>query len=190
MKDRRYEFSTVWRLDAPVEDTWDFLTAPEQRWRDWWRHLESIRVERAPHLVGSVAQCAWRSPLGYRLGFTVELTRMIPGRQVTLAVVGDLAGAGAIDVLPDHRGGRERRRSLLHVRWHVRTCRRWMNVAGLVLEPLFRYGHDVVMRHGERGLNHALRPACQGEPESAGVGERLQDSGPWAARPVEAISVR
>ncbi|PSK99716.1 carbon monoxide dehydrogenase subunit G [Haloactinopolyspora alba] len=156
MPARSYEFATVWRIAAPVDTTWAFLTAPEQRWHDWWPYLESIGVDRTGELYGSVARCVWRSPIGYRLRLTLELVDVDVGRQVSLAVTGDLDGTGVIGFAPDHCGSR------LDVRWSVRTRRGWMNAAGPLLRPLFRYGHDVVMSHGERGLNRAL-----GSPDSA-----------------------
>lgn len=158
MRARRYAFASTWQVAAPVEDTWAFLTAPSQRWHDWWPHLDSIDVRRTPELVGSTAACRWRSPVGYALAFTLELTAAAPGELVELDVEGDLIGHSVVRFAAAPGGTR------IDIDLTVRTTRPWMNMAGTVLRPLFQYGHDVVMHHGERGLNRVLAPVPSPPP--------------------------
>ncbi|TDE13444.1 SRPBCC family protein [Jiangella asiatica] len=162
MRGRRYELASTWRVAAPLDRTWAFLTDPGQRWDDWWPNLESIDVRRTTDLVGSVAACRWRSPGGYALTFTLVLAEVDPGRLVVLDVDGDLLGQSAVRFTHDGDGSR------LDIDLRVRTTRAWMNVAGVVLHPLFRFGHRVVMRRGERGLSRVLAPGLD-EPTPGGL---------------------
>lgn len=141
---------SVWRVDASVKACWDFLVSPSQHWVDWWPSLRSIDVERTDDVVGSTAACVWRSPLGHALRFTLTLTDLAPGEQIVLVSDGDLSGAGTIEFSQNGNGTR------LDIDWQIHTTRRWMNLTGLVLRPLFTWGHNVVMRTGERGLNRVI----------------------------------
>lgn len=155
---RQYEFVTGWRLDAPVTTCWAYLTAPDQSWREWWPALREIEVTRTPGLVGSTADCVWRSPIGHPLRFTLRLRSAVPNQQVQLASTGDLVGHGVID-FAGRSGGTD-----VTVTWSVDTARRWMLVAAPVLRPLFRWSHHVVMRQGRRGLNRALAELAVSDP--------------------------
>lgn len=150
MRERRYALGSTWRVAAPLERTWAFLTDPGQRWSDWWPSLESIEVRRTPALTGSTAACRWRSPIGYALTFSLTLTGVDPERRVVLDIDGDLSGRSEVRFGPEGTGSR------LDIDLHVRTTRPWMNVAGVMLHPVFRLGHGVVMRRGERGLGRVL----------------------------------
>lgn len=150
MRGRAYQFSSVWRIRAPLESCWTFLTSPGQRWLDWWPRLRSIDVDRADGLVGSEARCVWRSPLGYRLRTDLRLVDVISEKRVELAVTGDVVGSAVVEFSPTADGTR------VDVSWQVTTTPRWMNVAAPLLRPAFTWGHRVVMRAGERGLNAVL----------------------------------
>lgn len=155
MAPRRYAFVSTWRVGAPLDETWTFLTSPGQSWVDWWPSLETADVRRTPGLVGSAATCTWRSPVGYRLTFVLTLTGVEPGRLVVLAADGDLAGTSTVRFAPEPDGG-----TRLDIELRVSTAKAWMNAAGLVLGPVFRYGHHAVMRRGERGLRRGLAPSA------------------------------
>jgi hypothetical protein len=143
-----------------------------QQWRDWWPHLRSIDIQRTPELVGSYAACAWSSPVGYGLTFRVHLTDVLPERRVSLEVEGDLTGKGSVVFVPVAAG------SLLRICWQVQTTRRWMNVAGGLFRPVFRFGHDAVMRGGERGLNKALRRShVEQTADEQAAGEQVAGEG-------------
>lgn len=36
-----YQFSTVWRVEASIQEVWDVFSHPEQ-WPEWWESLERI----------------------------------------------------------------------------------------------------------------------------------------------------
>lgn len=162
---RRYVLRSDWYVAAPVDKTWSFLTAPDQSWSDWWPHLDDICVDRTEQMIGSVATCRWRSPLGYVLALRITLVDMTPQRALTLAVDGDLVGSGLIGFATAPGGSR------IEIELELRSNRRWMRVAEAVTHPLFRWGHDAVMRRGECGLNAVL------------VVGQAPDDPTWTARP-------
>lgn len=162
---QEYDFTSVWRISAPVRQCWDFLTLPDQTWTAWWPSLRHIDVQRADRpkepkasgildeqdtIVGTTAACTWRSPVGHQLRFVLTLTDVEPSRRIVLSSEGDLDGTAVVNFAPNGTG------SELTVTWKIRTTRRWMNVTAPVLRPVFRWGHHVVMRRGERGLNRVL----------------------------------
>ncbi|WP_116950495.1 SRPBCC family protein [Jiangella endophytica] len=140
-------------MAAPLDETWTFLASPGQRWVDWWPSLETADVGWTADLVGSTATCTWRSPVGYRLTFALTVTGVEPGRLVVLAADGDLTGTSTVAFGAEPGGTR------LDIELRVVTTRTWMNAAGPLLGPLFRYGHRVVMSRGERGLRRVLAGA-------------------------------
>lgn len=178
MRPQRYAFHSVWRLDAPVQLCWDFLTAPGQQWRTWWPQLRRIDVRPAAGLVGSSAACTWGSPIGYALTFELTVTAAEAGHHVELAATGDLTGEGRAVFEADGDGTR------LDVTWQVVTSKRWMNIVAPVLGPVFRWGHDVAMRGGERGLNRALASAAISAPgATTSAGPRATTSAPTYETP-------
>ena len=36
-----YQFSTVWRVEASIQEVWDVFSHPDQ-WPEWWESLERI----------------------------------------------------------------------------------------------------------------------------------------------------
>jgi uncharacterized protein YndB with AHSA1/START domain len=147
-----YDFTSVWTIAASRGDTWAFLEAPDQRWADWWPGLRSVDLDRTDGLLGSTARCRWRSPWGYRVGVDLRVESIDPARRVDLVADGDLVGRGRV-IFDDLADGGTR----VTTHWHVATTPGWMRLLAPVLRPVFSFGHHVVMRRGERGLDRALR---------------------------------
>lgn len=145
-----YDFISTWQVSAPVARCWTFLTSPDQTWVEWWPSLRKIEVQRKSRIVGSVAECVWRSPVGHRLRFVLTVTDVLPVERLVLASCGDLTGTAIIDFTPAGPGCE------ITVRWTITTTRRWMNVTAPLLRPVFGWAHHAVMRRGERGLNAVL----------------------------------
>lgn len=159
MLPRHYAFRSTWRVRASVGDCWSFLTAPDQRWLDWWPSLREIAVDRTPDVVGSRAECVWRSPFGHRLTMGMTLTECLPVEQVVLAIDGDVRGCGVVDFAGDETA------SVLDITLNLEAASRWINVTTPVLRPFFTLGHHMVMRRGERGLNDELGDqVVEGDP--------------------------
>jgi uncharacterized protein YndB with AHSA1/START domain len=158
LKRRSYSFTSVWRVRAPLDVCWSFLTSPDQRWLNWWRWLDTIEVHRTSGLVGSAAHCVWKSPFGFRLRMDLRLRDVDPGRRVDLTVDGDVKGGAVVRFSGDDAGTR------IRVAWQVNTERAWMNATAPLLRPVYTWGHRVVMGAGERGLNAVL--ADDADPSS------------------------
>lgn len=72
-------FASSWRVAAPLDETWSFLTSPGQRWVDWWPGLETADVRSAdswPRTEHGPVRLA--QPGDYRLTFTLTLTGVDP----------------------------------------------------------------------------------------------------------------
>lgn len=46
-----YQFSTVWRVEASIQEVWDVFSQPD-RWPEWWGSLERIVEIRKGDLRG------------------------------------------------------------------------------------------------------------------------------------------
>lgn len=91
---------------------------------------------------------AWlmvRSPLGYRLRFTIDLVSAEAPYAAELAVDGDLRGVGSLRARRDGDGAE------LKILWCVVTRRRLVRA----LRPLASWAHAVVMAAGQWGLRRA-----------------------------------
>jgi len=146
-----YTFTSVWRISACRELTWAFLESPDQQWADWWAPLRSIELHRTEQLLGSTASCRWRSIWGYVLGVHLEVVGVERGYRVDLTADGDLTGTGVVGFADGPDGTTQ-----VTTQWSVTTTPRWMQISSPVLWPMFRIGHDVVMRRGESGLERTL----------------------------------
>jgi uncharacterized protein YndB with AHSA1/START domain len=143
----RYDFTTVWELDAPIERVWGAIWDAE-RWPHWWSGVESVTAvepgdERG---LGSITRYVWRSRLPYDLSFDMRVVRVREPVELIGIANGELAGEGHWRL---HRttGG-----TLVRYEWRVYTTRRWMNLLGRLGRPLFAWNHDAVMAQGGAGL--------------------------------------
>src|SRR5262245_30283047 len=92
----RYRFLTTWRLDAPLDEVYEAIHGLE-RWREWWRGVESVqKLGAGPNGdgVGSVYRQRWRSVLPYAIEFDVETTRVEPLAALEGRASGGLEGTG------------------------------------------------------------------------------------------------
>jgi len=141
-----YEFLTTWCVDARIEPVFDLLKN-SIRYPRWWKGVVSVEVlEPGDELgVGELDRFTWRSVLPYSLGFDLRVTRVQRPHLIEGHATGELEGVGVwrlyegdgVAVVYD---------------WRVHTTKRWMNVLGPLARPAFVWNHDVVMRHGGRGL--------------------------------------
>ncbi|MEZ4768960.1 MAG: SRPBCC family protein [Caldilineales bacterium] len=146
----RYDFTTIWQVDAPLAPIWTAI-AEVERWPEWWRGVESVVPLRNPGRgVGSVYRYTWRSKLPYRLTFDMETTAVDPMRRIEGRASGELRGTGRWTF--SGAGGR----TTVRYDWNVETTRRWMNLLAPVMRPVFVRNHDVVMAWGRAGLVELL----------------------------------
>lgn len=150
-----YEFTTIWRLQAPQEKVWELIFHSEN-WPEWWRGVE--RVEKlkdgdANH-VGAVHRYTWKSKLPYRLIFEMQTTRVEPPALIEGRAIGELQGVGRWQLSSEDKG--EGEITTVRYDWKVETTKRWMNLIAPIARPFFSWNHNVVMGWGGEGLAKRL----------------------------------
>ena len=146
-----YEFTTIWRVQAPQEKVWDLIFNSDY-WPNWWRGVEKVEKVRdgdANH-VGTVYRYTWKSKLPYRLIFDMQTTRVEPKSIIEGRAIGELQGMGLWTLTHD-KGITTARYD-----WKVETTKAWMNFLAPIARPFFSWNHDVVMGWGGEGLAREL----------------------------------
>ncbi|EPC01034.1 hypothetical protein L861_10705 [Litchfieldella anticariensis FP35 = DSM 16096] len=142
-----YRFVTIWQLEAPIDEVYRALSQAIF-WPVWWKSL--LRVEElAPgdaQGIGRVYRYVWKSRLGYRLRFDMQVVRVQPHRLIVGKASGDVQGTGCWRLSQKDDVTRVR------YEWQVCTTRRWMNLLAPVARPLFAWNHNTVMQDGAIGL--------------------------------------
>jgi hypothetical protein len=158
-----FELTSVWRPAAPVAEVWSVLADPRFTWPDWWPGLSAAATRPLVGPDGLAAPGTWarlqvRSPLGYALGFRLDLVETTapsdgePGR-ARMDVLGDLEGRADVTV---SRGAAPDRTEVRLV-WQVSPVPLWFRAAARVAPRPLAWAHAHVMRAGERGLAARLR---------------------------------
>lgn len=147
------------------------LADPRFTWPDWWPGLSAAETRPVVGPDGLAAPGTWarlrvRSPLGYSLGFRLDLRRTtapsdgVPGRAL-LDVSGDLAGSAEVTVCAAGVGavGSSTDEGSTEVRllWQVSPVPAWFRAAARIGPGPLSWAHARVMRAGERGLAERLR---------------------------------
>lgn len=150
-----YEFTTVWRFDAPLEKVWNEIKHSEA-WPEWWKgvlKMEEIKPGDE-NGVGSIRRSTWRSALPYTLEFDLEVMRIEPMNVIEARAFGELEGTGIWTFSQESE-------TVTHVRydWKVKTTKAWMNLFSPIAKPFFKFNHDVIMDWGGKGL--AKRLGCK-----------------------------
>lgn len=146
-----YRLLTSWLLEAPRGDVWEAIwDAPA--WMGWWRGAAVVE-ELDPGTacgIGRRGRFEWRGRAPYRLRFEAVATVVEPLRFLEGEVTGDLEGTGRWRLYEDDGV------TAVLFDWDVRTRRAWMNALAPLAGPLFRWGHDELMRTGGVGLAREL----------------------------------
>ena len=152
MRTVQYRFSTIWRIDAPVQEVWAAIH-DSARWPEWWNNVERVDQLEAgsDQGVGVVQRYTWKGRLPYRLVFDMRVTRVDPLVALEGEASGDVEGAGRWSFSTDGRN-----LTVVRYDWCVRTTRAWMNALAPVLRPVFQWNHDAVMREGGAALARRL----------------------------------
>ena len=146
-----YEFVTVWRIAAPIDEVC-IAISHSQHWPKWWRGAEKVmELERGDaHGVGCLLRYTWKSLLPYRLTFDIRITRVKPLAAIEAVASGELEGTGRWLFTADGDV------TTIRYEWQVRTTKRWMNLVAPIARPLFKWNHDMVMQQGGKGLARLL----------------------------------
>ena len=143
----KFNFVTVWKIEAPLEPVWNAMLRFEE-WPKWWKGVEEVKV-LAPgdaNRVGFRSQQTWKSKLWYTLRFEGEVTKVEPMSRIELTSGGNLFGTGLM------RFRTEGSLTVFQYDWNVGTTIAWMNLMGPLLKPAFSWNHDVIMNWGAEGI--------------------------------------
>jgi hypothetical protein len=134
-------------IPASVENVWNTLTEIPFSWSKWWPELSDVKhVVTNKEIVGSQITCVWRTPYGYSVKCKFTATESAKYQRVVFVSEGDLYGT-ATWVLHGIRGGTK-----IDIEWDVRTRKLWMNLLGVLIQPVFIANHAKIMTSGEVGL--------------------------------------
>lgn len=149
-----YCFVSRWKFDAPLEVIWVAIYDSE-RWPEWWPYVKLVyELQKGDECgIGSIREYLFSSPLGYKLRFRLQLEDRKDLQLLKGIVSGDLNGTGCWKF---YRNGNY---SVAECHWKVCTRLPWMNLFSLVLAPVFRLNHSLVMRAGERALRQRIEQA-------------------------------
>lgn len=72
-----YQFSTVWRVEASIQEVWDVFSHPDQ-WPEWWESLERIVEIKKGDIqgIGALHRYTWKGALPYRLTFDINRVKL------------------------------------------------------------------------------------------------------------------
>jgi hypothetical protein len=147
-----YEFVSVWKFDASIEDVGNAI-ADVMKWPTWWKAVKSVRLLEkgvGEYWLGAVYKHVWSSPLPYAIEFDIEIIDVVPYKRLAGRASGDLIGTG-VWTLEEKDGV-----TTATYEWKVRTSKLWMNLIAPLAKPIFKWAHNKVMDQGERGLKKLL----------------------------------
>ena len=146
-----YEFVTIWRFDAPVENVWKEIK-DSGSWSEWWRGVINVEELKSGDEdgVGKIVRSTWKSALPYKLIFDSEIVRVEHLRAIEARAFGELDGLGLWH-FEDLEG-----ETRVQYDWRVKTTKQWMNYLAPVAKPFFKWNHNVIMRWGGEGLANRL----------------------------------
>ena len=148
---KAYEFLTIWRVKAPIENVWNEIYHSSE-WPTWWKGVESVQEMRKgdDSGVGSIHRYTWKSKLPYRLSFDMQTIRIEPPLVLEGIATGELQGRGLWQL------SSENGETIVRYDWRVETTKPWMILLSPIARPLFEWNHDVVMSWGAQGLRQRL----------------------------------
>lgn len=145
-----YSFLTEWRLRASKKDVWQVILDAE-KWPQWWKGVKDAKVLRAGDASGKGSITYYEmGAFFYSLKFMLKIVDIEKHRFIKGLAEGDLIGTGMWEM--------EEANGIVTVRyyWNVETTVGWMNKWAWLLRPVFRLGHNLVMRWGGKGLARKL----------------------------------
>ena len=148
---KAYEFLTIWRVKAPIENVWNEIYHSSE-WPTWWKGVESVQEMRKgdDSGVGSIHRYTWKSKLPYRLSFDMQTIRIEPPLVLEGIATGELQGRGLWQL------SSENGETIVRYDWRVETTKPWMILLSPIARPVFEWNHDVVMSWGAQGLRRRL----------------------------------
>lgn len=158
MKDLNfYVFRSEWHLAAPPDDV--YVALEELRgYPDWWPE-----IRRVTQLDERTAEVHCKATLPYELVFvTSQIRRDREAGVLEASLRGDLDGFSRWTITADGSG------TLAVFDEEVTAAKRLLQVLAPVARPVFRANHELMMRHGQRGLRTYLAGLALGRVADAG----------------------
>lgn len=149
-----YDFTTEWRIDAPIDDVWEQLAHPTQ-WPQWWHGCRQA-VELAPHQEGGPRRryrFKWRGKIPIRLLLELELT----DREAPHRLAGDVEGSLVGRAVWSLNGDASQTRVGFHLM--VDVGKPWMKRWVSFTQGLFHWNFHALMEEGREGLGQRLDAA-------------------------------
>jgi hypothetical protein len=141
MGDSRYEFRSVWRVNAAPDDVFAVL----ERLPDyplWWPQVRSVAARG-----NDTYELVCRSTLPYDLRFTTtQVVRSAADRVLEASMAGDLEGFSRWTISSDSHG------TTAQFDEQVVATKALLRRLELIARPAFKRNHTRMMRDGERGL--------------------------------------
>lgn len=146
-----YDFVTIWRIEAPIEEVWKEIYYTEC-WSEWWKGVISVEeLKEGDDLgVGSIRRYTWKTKLPYKLIFDIETVKVEPMNYLEGKSSGELEGKGIWRLSQDGE------HTIARYDWNVNTTKLWMNILAPLARPLFEWNHNIVMRWGAESLAKRL----------------------------------
>ena len=146
-----YSFTTVWRIEAPIDAVWEEIYHLE-RWPSWWKHVKSITKlkEGDANDIGSMWHQVWVGKLPYSFAFDTITTRVERPHTLEGKAVGDLIGTGLWQL------SEEGPVTVARYDWDIATTKWWMNLFAPIARQAFQWNHDVIMEEGGEALARRL----------------------------------
>ena len=147
-----YEFTTIWRFNAPIERVWAQIKDSE-KWSDWWKGV--LKVEKLKDGdtdgIGAIHRSTWKSALPYKLIFDSETVGVEELKSIEVRAFGELEGQGIWTLTAE-----DETTTQVKYDWRVRTTKSWMNFLAPVAKPFFKWNHNTIMNWGGEGLAQKL----------------------------------
>lgn len=150
MKKKTYNFTSHWKIAAPLTTTWSAIVNPNL-WEAWWPGVSHVRViKSSPDVLGNEVSAVWESASGYNLNLNLAVLRHDPNKTIIFTTSGDLSGTGRW--LAKQEGDT----TLVTIFWDVTTNKTWMNVLAPLISGFLSANHKKLMAKGCEGLNRYL----------------------------------
>lgn len=153
-----YAFASRWTVARSRDSLWDVfehLLGTDDPML-WW---PSVHVENYDGVTMSLRA---DSAFGYSLRFRLTNLQVRRPGILTFIAQGDLRGTGVVSFVEAGDMACH-----LDIAWKVSVDRRWMRRSSWLLRPVFRAGHTLIMRQGQKRLNAWL---CGDSPPKSTTG--------------------
>jgi len=146
-KKNRYQFSSAFKIEAPLELIWDELLN-YKKWPAWCDGLQRIEpLDSFDHLQkGNNIRSVWKGSLPYTLAVNARVKDFLRYSFLSFAVTGDLCGEGICNFLPAQGN------TTIRFVWNVSPTKLWMKMTSPFARPVFIENHDVIMKQAITGF--------------------------------------